>query len=164
MNLSKNNNFFLKNNFIILLLVKSSLFLEKLAYTILKTAELLSHYWKKMYFAVICYSLLLVSNSQLSMGSLTPTYGHTTHTSAQFLCLWLSRSSAFRKAVATPWQQKPLIVSHTGIVAVNVTLPLAQSQRVKEHIPSFCMKNRTRARPTRTRAGNKGPGTNCLQA
>lgn len=150
-----------------LLLVKSSsLFLKTLAYTILKTADLLSHYWRKkksiLQLFVTRYFWLVTPNCLL--GSLTPTYGHMADTSAQFLCLWLSRSSAFRKAVATPWQQKPLIVSHTGIVAVNVTMPLAQSQRVREHIPSFCMKNRTRARPTRTRAGNKGPGTNCLQA
>ncbi len=89
--------------------------------------------------------------------TLTPAYGNSTRTSAQFLiCDSLEVLWAFRKAVATPWQQKPLIVSHTGIVAVNVTMPLAKSQRVREHIPAFCMKNRMRgARLTCACAGNK---------
>ncbi len=110
--------------------------------------------FRNLYICVLNNILDTICHSTLT---LTPACGHWRHTSAQFLiCDSLEVLWAFRKAVATPWQQKPLIVSHTGIVAVNVTMPLSQSQRVREHIPAFYMKTRARgARLTCTCAGDK---------
>lgn len=100
------------------------------------------------YFVVSSYSLLSVSYSQLSLGSLTSVYGNATQTSARFLCLRL-----FFQLSEKPWQhhgnRSPWLWVTQGLLQWVSQCLLCNLERVREHIPYFCMKNRMRARTTR---------------
>lgn len=69
----------------------------------------------------------------LAQGILNRVYGNNTIQPNFLIC----DSLEVLAAVATPWQQKPPIVTHAGIVGPNVTMAFAQPQKGQRARSSF---------------------------